>query len=136
MSEMTVAMKTAKDIEKSLVQSENRLAYVQDEVKRATQTRDNIEAEISRKSADYDIYIAKRDADSKKIRQDALDLQEQLNKDKAEFHAILAQFQKEKLSIAEQASTLKAQNVRHEAEMNNIREFIKAVQRACSVIGL
>lgn len=134
--ELSTAMKTAKDIEKQLVQSENRLAYVQDEVKRLTQTKDSMQAEIDKKTADYNIYIAQRDNDSKKMRQDLLEEREQMAKDKQEFQGMLVKFQKEKEGFADKAKIMETQNAKHEAQMNNIREFVIAVQRACSLLGL
>lgn len=134
--ELTAAMKTAKEIERSLVQNENRLAYVQDEVKRLNTTKETMQAEIDRKTADYNIYIAQRDTDSKKMRQDVFDGQEQLAKDKAEFQKILVQFQKDKQVHLESVQGFEVNKTRNEAQMNNIREFVIAVQRACSLIGL
>lgn len=136
MSEMTVALKTAKEIERALTQHENRLAYVQEEVKRLTATRDSIQEEINKKSADYDVYIGKRDADSKKIRQDALDEQTQLSKDKAEFQAILQAFQKDKQIHLESKQGSENEKKKIDQQRNDVREFIIAVQRASSLLGL
>jgi uncharacterized protein (DUF3084 family) len=134
--ELTTALKTAKDIEKQLVVAENRLAYIQEETKRLTTTRDSIQEEINKKSADYDVYIGKRDADSKKIRQDALDEQSQLLKDKTEFQTMLQAFQKERQVYMESKQGFENEKKKNELDRTNIREFIIAVQRACSVIGL
>lgn len=134
--ELSTAMKTAKEIERSLVQNENRLAYIQDEVKRLTGTRDSMQAEIDKKTADYNIYIAQRDTDSKKMRADILAEHDQLNKDKKEFQGILQQFQKEKQVHLESVQGFDVNKKRNEDQMNNIREFVIAVQRACSLLGL
>lgn len=134
--ELSMAMKTAKEIERNLVQSENRLAFIQDELKRITATRDSMQAEIDKKTADYNIYIAQRDADSKKMRQDVLAERDQLSKDKVEFQGILQQFQHDKQVHLESIQGFETNKTRNEAQMNNIREFIIAVQRACSLLGL
>jgi type II secretory pathway component PulM len=134
--EMTTAMKTAKTIEKELVQNENRLAYVQDEVKRLNLAKDAQQAEIDKKTADYNIYISQRDAESKKIRLDVLAEREQLDKDKQEFNAILRDFQNQKVAFADQSRIVAEQNAKHEEQMNNVRSFVIAVQRACSLLGL
>lgn len=134
--ELTTALKTAKDIERSLVQHENRLAYVQDELKRVTQSKDAMQAEIDRKAADYNIYIAQRDTDSKKMRQEIVDERTKLDGEKKQFQDILVQFQKEKQGYLDSVHAFETNKTRNEAQMNNIREFVIAVQRACSLLGL
>lgn len=134
--ELSVAMKTAKDIEKQLVVSENRLAYVQDEVKRLTQSRESIQAEIAKKTADYDVHIALRDSESKKIRKEASDAQDQMSKDKAEFQTILSQFQKDKAAFEYEKNNCSGELAKIKAQQENIRQFVISVQRAITVLGL
>lgn len=134
--ELTAAPKTSKELDKALVHSENRLAYAQDELKRVQQTRDTLQTEIDRKMADYNIFIAQRDAESKKIREDVLAERDQLAKDKKEFQEILQQFQKDRQVHLQSVQEFQVNKDRNEAQMNNIREFVIAVQRACSLIGL
>lgn len=129
-------MTTQKEIDRTLVASENRLAYIQDEVKRLNLTKETLQAEIDKKTADYNIYIAQRDTGSKKMREDILQERDQLAKDKVEFQDILKRFQKEKESHKESVDGFSNDKTRNEAQMNNIREFVIAVQRACSLLGL
>lgn len=129
-------MTTQKEIDRTLVASENRLAYIQDEVKRLNLTKETLQAEIDKKTADYNIFIAQRDTDSKKMREDILQERDQLAKDKVEFQDILKRFQKEKESHKESVDGFSNDKTRNEAQMNNIREFVIAVQRACSLLGL
>jgi len=134
--ELTAGMKAAKEIERSLVQNENRLAYIQSEVKRLSEAKEKVEADIKEKMSNYDIFIAQRDSESKKIRQAVMDDRDQLAKEKEEFKGILAKFQAEKATHLESVQGFETNKTRNEAQMNNIREFIIAIQRACSLLGL
>jgi chromosome segregation ATPase len=133
--ELSTALKTAKSIEKELTVAENRLAYVQEEVKRLTASKEAIQDDLAKKSADYELYIGKRDADSKKMRQDVLDERAQLERDKVEFQTILQTLKQDKQaheSSKEEVVNLKKRN---EATKSNIDQFIIAVQRAFSLLG-
>lgn len=136
MSEMTTALKTAKELERNLVQHENRLAFTQDEVKRLTATKDSLQDEIAKKSADYDLYIGKRDADSKKMRQSILDEQTKLDASKHEFQTLLAAFAKERQAHMESIQGADNEKKKIERQQNDVRQFIIAVQRASSLLGL
>lgn len=134
--ELSEAVKAVKDMDKKLVVAENRLAYVEAECKRLAIARDAMQAEIDKKTSDYTIYVAQRDQESKKIRQDTLDGQNQLIKDKEEFQGILKQFQKERQSFLAEKQHGDAQALQVKAKMEGIQNFIIAVQRAISVLGL
>lgn len=134
--ELTAALKAAKDIDRNLTVSENRLQFVTDEVKRLTATRDAMQAEIDQKAANYNIYIAQRDAETKKIRQDTLESTDQLAKDKKEFQDILKQFQNDKASVDHDKNANEAERGKIKAQKEAIQGFITAVQRACSLLGL
>ena len=134
--ELTVALKTAKDIEKQLTVAENRLAYVQDETKRLIATRDKQQAEIDEKTANYNIFISQRDTDSKRMRQEIQDQHVQLEKDKAEFQGILQQFQQSKKALQVERDAFENDKRKTGAQTNSIREFIIAVQRASSLLNL
>jgi hypothetical protein len=136
MTEMTVAMKTAKDIERSLVQSENRLAFAQQEEKRLKQANETLQAEIDKKSSDYSLFMGQKDAESKKLRADALAEREQMDKDKVEFQGMLKTFQKEKQGLEGEKMALKVEEAKLAKQKSDVRDFITAVQRACSVINL
>lgn len=118
------------------VQWENRVAYQKGEHDRLVKAKETLQSEIDRKTSDYSIYVSQKDAESKKIRQDALDSQEQLAKDKQEFQGILQDFQKQKAEFSEAQKGKDNDRAKVEAQMNNIREFVIAVQRACSLLGL
>ena len=133
--ELSTALKAAKDIDRNLTVAENRLQFVQDEVKRLTATRDAMQAEIEQKTSNYNIYIAQRDSETKKIRQDTVDGTEQLAKDKAEFQDILKQFQKDKALSEGGKSENEAERGKIKAQKEAIQGFITAVQRACSLLG-
>ena len=136
MAEMSVALKTAKEIEKQLVVSENRLAFIKDEVEQAKKTKDALDAEIAKKSTDYNIYMAQKDSEIKGLRKELNDDRAKLEQDKHEFQGILQKFQQERAQFLEQKHIVENQNAQHEEKMNQIRQFVIAVQRACSVIGL
>jgi len=132
-TESSVAVK---ETNAELTRWENRKGFLEDEIKRLMQTKETLQEEIDRKSADYNIYISQRDAESKKIRQDVLDEQATLAEQKAEFQAVLKTFQNEQALFAKEKETVQNQNARFEQQMNNIRQFIIAVQRASSLLGL
>lgn len=133
--ELAVAMKAGKEIEKQLTVAENRLAYVQEECKRLTTSKESLQADIEKKSSDYALYISQKDAEWKKVRQDALDEQEQTNKDKAEFQNILLKFKVEQNALAASREEFENDKRKTGAQVENIRQFITAVQRACSLLG-
>jgi phage-related protein len=133
---MDVAVRGVKEMNMEIVQWENRLQFVQDEVKRLNASKEAMQGEIDKKTADYNIYMAQRDAETKKIRQDVTDDRAQMDKDKAEFHKIVQQFQKEKQGVLEAKQTHEVEKAKNEAQLNNIRQFIIAVQRASSLLGL
>lgn len=129
-------MSQTKELDRSLVQIENKVAYMQSELKRVTENKEKVEAEIKEKMSNYDIFIAQRDMESKNIRQAVLDDRDKLAEDKEEFKNILAKFQTERASHIESVNGFETNKLRNEAQMNNIRQFIIAVQRACSLLGL
>lgn len=118
------------------VQWENRVAFNKSENDRLAKAKEALQAEIEKKSSDYAIHIAQKDMESKKLRQEVLDANEKLTHDKAEFQVILKNFQQEKASFIDGRKGLDNEKAKNEAQMNNIREFVIAVQRACSLLGL
>jgi hypothetical protein len=134
--EMTVAMKTAKEIEKNLTVAENRLAYVQEECKRFAATKENLQGEVDKKVADYNMYVAAKDAETKKLRQDVFQEREQMEKDKVEFQSILQKFKLEQNALASAKEEFDNDKRKTGAQVDNIRQFIIAVQRASSLLGL
>lgn len=118
------------------VQWENRIAYQKGEHDRLLKAKESLQAEIDRKSSDYAIHMAQVDSTSKKLRQDTLDGNNQLSRDKADFQEVLKEFQKQKQEFIDSQKETDSLKVQNEAKMNNIKEFIIAVQRACSLLGL
>ena len=133
---MTEAMKTAKQIQIEMVQWENRLEVIKADHDRLMKSRDALQAEIDQKTADYNIYMAQKDADSKKMRAETMAQSDQLAKDKAEFQDILKKFQDQKAIVDSQAKSIEIDKSKLEEQMNNVRLFISAVQRALAVLGL
>jgi len=115
---------------------DNKKQFMEDEVKRLTQTRDELQEKIDSQMANYNMYIAQRDSESKKFRQEVLDEKSTLESEKAEFQAVLEQFKKDKAVLAEQKSGFEREREKSVAEKDNIRQFVIAVQRACSLLGL
>lgn len=130
------AVRSVKAMNTEIVQWENRLQFVQDEVKRLNQTRDTLQAEIERKTADYNVYMAQRDSETKKIRQDSMDSAAQLAMDKAEFQGILQQFQKDRAAFEHEKMGVDSEKSKVQGQKDSIRGFITAVQRAMSLLDL
>jgi chromosome segregation ATPase len=135
-SELGTALKSAKEVDRQLTVAENRFAYVQEEIKRATENKEKLNSEITVKKAEYDMYIAGKDAEWKKVRQDVLDERAQLDKDKVEFQGILQKFKLEQNALASDRETFENDKRKTGAQVENIKQFVMAVQRACSLLGL
>lgn len=134
--ELSIALKTAKDIERQLTVAENRLAYVQDECKKLATTKEALQGDIERKTSDYNIFMAQRDVETKKMRQDVFEERAQMDKDKAEFQGILQKFKLEQNALASTREEFENDKRKTGAQLDNIRQFIIAVQRASSLLGL
>ena len=135
-AQMSEAMKSAKQIQTEMVQWENRLENVKSELERTQKTKDDLQAQIDKKTSDYNIYMSQRDADTKKMRQDTNEGNEQLLKDKAEFQAMLLEFRKEKQEFEAAKNNVDVDMAKMNAQKENIKGFIQAVQRACGLLGL
>lgn len=121
---------------RELVLAENKLQSVQDEILKAQKTRDTLQSQIEQKTADYNIYMAQRDTETKNIRQATLENANQLVKDKAEFTAIAQAFQKEKEEFKRENQILEADRTKVKAQMDSIQSFITALKRDLSVLGI
>jgi len=75
---------------------QNRIDFLKAEHDRLEKSKDQLVSEIDRKTKDYELYMAQKDGESKRIRADVLASQEQLMKDKSEFQAILNGFKENK----------------------------------------
>jgi chromosome segregation ATPase len=119
-----------------ITQWENRLEFVKSETQRLTQARDALQAEIDKKTSDFQIYMSQRDADNKKAHSDLVAEREKLEKDKSDFQNILKGFQNEKNGLAQQVRDLEIQKLRHGQTEKNVQEFITAVRRAVGLLGM
>ena len=129
------AVRSLKAVGTEITQWENRLDYVKGEVERATKTRDALQAEIAKKSEDYNVWMGQQDAEVKKGRADLLIEQQQLAKDKADFMTILKQHQNDKASLEQQKQELEVQKLKHAGSVDNVQQFITAVRRASGLLG-
>lgn len=130
------AAKNLKTIGNEITQWENRLEYVKMEVQKNTQVRDSLLAQIAKKTEDYDIYMAQKDAEVKKERALMLSEKEQLAKDKEEFQGILKQHKTDKSEFEFAKRDLEIQKLKHAATTQNVQEFITAVKRAVGLLGI
>lgn len=133
---MTEAMKTAKQIQTEMVQWEGRVDIIKADVERLTKSKESLQAEIDRKTADYNIYIAQRDSETKRQREETMAERDQLGKDKTEFMDILKKHQNEKASFEEQKKGWTNDQAKLEERLNAIKTFVGAIQRAITVLGL
>lgn len=134
--DIAVVAKTARTLDAEITQWENRKSFVEGEVKRLNELKGGLESEIAQKQSDYKIFMSQKDEESKKIRQNALDERARLDKDILLFQNVLQQFQKDKAAFVDMKNVIDAQTAKHEEQMNNVRQFIIAVQRATSLLGL
>lgn len=116
------------------VQWENRIAFQKSEHDRLVKAKDMMQAEIDKKTVDYNVYLAQKDTDSKKSRQEVQDQTEQLLKDKQEFQAILQSFQMEKSAYLAEKSNTSKELAKANQKMDDIKGFIAAVQRAMTLL--
>lgn len=115
---------------------QNRIDFLKTEHDRLFKAKEALSSEIGRKTTDYELYMGQKDAESKRLRQDALDSQEQLAKDKAEFQGILKQFQSDKSALEKEQHDLNTDRVKVCSRLEQIGHFIQAVQRDITVLGL
>ena len=54
------------------VVTQNRIDYLKAEHDRLSRAKDQLHAEIQKKTSDYELYMGQKDAESKRIRADAL----------------------------------------------------------------
>jgi hypothetical protein len=118
------------------VVAENRLAFVTAEYDRLFKAKEALQIEIDKKMSDYNIYMAQRDAETKKARADALALGDTMAKDKAELYSILKKFQDDKAAVDDERESLAIQRNQVKERFEAIRNFIVAIQRDITVLGI
>ena len=134
--QLTMAAKNLKNLGTEITQWENRLEFVKSEAQKATSARDAINAEIERKSNDYSIYVTQRDLELKKRNADIQASVEQLQKDKEEFQGILNQHRQNQLALDAEKQEFESRKSKHDAQVQNVQEFITAVRRASGLLGI
>src|SRR4029077_5366274 len=123
-AEVATAVKNLKTIGTEITQWENRAEVVKTEVDKLNKTRDALQAEIDKKSSDFNIYMNQKDLEMKKSRADILAEREQLEKNKAEFQDILKKHQEAKAALASERQTFEIAQLRHASTTKNVQEFI------------
>jgi hypothetical protein len=125
-----------KSIDAETVRLENRLEDLRQEVDKNVKAREAIIAEISKKTDDFNSYMAIKDSELKKSNTELLVQRDELNNQKSEFQTILKQHQESKASLDKEKHEFEIQKLRTVATTQNVQEFITAVRRACSLLGI
>lgn len=136
MNELTTAMRTAKTINQELVVAENRVEFLKAEEGRLKKANETVQANIDKKTADYDLYMGQRDAETKKMRADILVERDQLAKERTEFMEILQQHKKERSAFDAEKHGFDSEKSKHAGEVENVRQFVTAIRRAVSLLGI
>lgn len=129
------ALQTKQQMQDEVVYT-NRVEFLKAEHDRLLKAKETLAAEISRKTTDYELYMGQKDAESKRLRADALASHEQLAKDKTEFLSTLQQFKLDKAEFEKTKSDHDIDKAKVSARLEQIGHFIQAVKRDISVLGL
>lgn len=135
-AQMTEAMKSAKTIQAEMTQWENRLDVLRSDHERLSKAKDALQADIDRKTSDYEVFIAARNSDIAKLREETDNQAKELARQKEEFKTILSNFHKEKQAFEAQNHSLAGERASLEKRNAAVNDFIIAVQRALTVLGL
>ena len=133
---MTTATADTKELGRRITQEENKLEAVKAEVEKNEKARDALLAEIEKRTGDFTIYMAQKDAESKKLRADTVTERDQLVKDTAEFQEILKKHHEEKIALEAQKRELDIQRLKDQNAKQNVQDFITAVRRAVNLLGI
>lgn len=134
--EVRDAVKNLKTVGSELTVWENRLDIAKAECEKNQKMRDALQAEIDKKTSDFGIYIAQRDAENKKTHSEVLEAREKLESDKSEFQMILKQHQQDKAALDSQKHEFEIQRLKHASTVENVQQFILAVRRASGLLGI
>ena len=132
--ELTVAMKTAKDIEKQLVVSENRLEYIKSEVGNLQKQKELLEATIAAKTADYQTYVGSREKEIREKNEKLINDCNVLETQREEFKNTLNAHISEKSKLAGEQAELEKQKTAMAGRKQAINDFVQAVRRAYNVL--
>lgn len=136
MAEVKEAVKNLKTIGSELTIWENRLEVAKTELQKAQQARDALQAEIDKKTTDFNLFMSNRDADNKKERAKIVEEHETVERLKGEFQGILKAHQAEKAGLEQAKREFDIQKLRHDKKVNDVNEFITAVRRASGLLGV
>lgn len=133
---VAAAQRGLKAVGAEITQWENRLEFVKSEVEKNTTSRDALLAEISKKSDDFNAYMAMKDAEVKKARADMLAERDELNQQKSEFQDILKKHQTVKSDLDQARKEFEIEKLRFSATTQNVQDFIQSVRRAVGLLGI
>lgn len=136
MAEVKEAVKNLKTIGSELTIWENRLEVAKTELQKAQQARDALQAEIDKKTTDFNLFMSNRDADNKKERAKIVEEHETVERLKGEFQGILKAHQAEKAGLEQAKRDFDIQKLRHDKKVSDVNEFITAVRRASGLLGV
>ena len=134
MAEATVH--ASKAVGAEITRWENKLEEVKAQVEKQTQVRDALVAEIESKTNNFEIYMAGRTNEDKRVKAEIAASREQLVKDQSEFQAILLEYRNEKNAVESERKHLELEKVRHAGSVQNVQEFVTAIRRAVGLLGI
>lgn len=133
-TQMTEAMKSAKQIQTEMVQWENRNEVLKQENMRLHKENTALSEQIDAKRLEYSNYIASRE----KQYRDSMDKlsgdQRILDGQRDEFKSVLEAHQKEKMALEQEKNSLIREKSVLAGEKQMLNDFIQAVRRAYNVL--
>ena len=133
-TQMTEAMKSAKQIQTEMVQWENRVETLRQTGENLKRQNDILDEQMAAKRSDFQTYIASRETELRqglsKLAEDQRTLEVQRN----EFKNSLESHLKDKNGLAQEKSDWAKEKVRADGRRQSIEEFIQAVRRAYNVL--
>ena len=121
---------------KEQVQYENRVEFLKSEHDRLQKANDLLQADINKKSSDYQLFISMKDSESKKLRADAVAAHEQTEKNKQEFNDVLIAHKADKEAFDLAKQTLERDQRIVAGQKEQISQFIQALRRDLSVLDI
>lgn len=123
-------------IDAESVKLENKLEDLHKEVEQLTRAKDSLVLEVGKKTDDFNTYMAMKDSEIKKSRTQLLEEQQDFNNQKSEFQAIIKQHQETVKSFQEEKRLYEIHKLKQDSLVKNTQEFITAVRRASSLLGI
>ena len=94
-----------------------------------------LEEEMNRKRADFDNYIASKDAQYKKDHESLVAERAVLTQQREEFKKILGQHEVDKSNIAQAKMDIQTERAKVDDARSRVDQFVIALQKAYSLIG-